>query len=158
MNVQRRSKFRPNLYHRLTPDARFTVPDVTALDDSVVPSPVSGTFSEGDHKLKKEKEREAEFEAEAKVNEEPNRPVSAPPDVPSAHPGNAAKKRFSIGSIKEWLGKRKEKAKPPCPCDKPLRKQDNVNPAADPVDDDIRITDVLEVWFAGCHGGTSSSR
>ncbi|GJE99327.1 DUF2235 domain-containing protein [Phanerochaete sordida] len=137
---ERRCKFQPNLYHRLTPDAAFTVPDVTAVPDDDAPaSAVSDiSFDDEDKRRRWEEEQRAERAAEDarhRAQEAQNTP---------AHSGR-----------RTWSWSRVLKRKTPlheaAPC-KRTAFDTTVNPRDDPSGDAIGQTDVLEVWFAGCHG------
>ena len=151
---QHRAKFRPNLYHRLTPDATKTVPDVTAISDSANPSPISETFSEAHVESESEKMR-AERARKSQETQE-DRPSSAPPEL--SNPVAEAKRQ--AGSHVSPVLRALDSVKKLIPKPKRVRRrtrrlrQDNISPEVDPADDDVAPTDVLEVWFAGCHCGT----
>lgn len=146
---ERRAKFQPNLYHRLTPDASYTVPDVTVVPDEDAPltSPVSDiSFDEED----KRRRMEADLRAEQAAEDAARRAAETQPQPPQA--AEEAPTGAGIGSWLKTLLKRTTSPKEKVLRRKKDTKFDTVSARNDPSGDNIGTTDVLEVWFAGCHG------
>ena len=158
---EHRAKFQPNLYHRLTPDASATVADSTAIqeDDPRMASPVSAKTNASFGIQSLEKELKDKIIAETTVHPIPEAteceaPGTAPAVAPSgsnALPEQPIKENAAKRFLRKLLSRKKSTL---LPGKAPLRGDNIVNPQNDPADDDIGLTDVKEVWFAGCHSGT----
>ena len=135
---ERRAKFQPNLYHRLTPDASATVADLRAVqeDDPDAPAPVT-VYAEV-QSLAEAVVGLAEAAGKAAA-EEAARVADGPPQKKKGF----FRRLFSGGHLRSCV-----------PKSSPLRGDNIVNPSQDPATGYVP-TDVKEVWFAGCHSGAS---
>lgn len=132
---QRRTKFQPSLYHRLSPNATRTVKDLEMAaeiarasgEEPTSPVSMSTDSSEGNVKGKD------------KATAQPEVKVGTPPGKISPR-----------GKGNKWRpfpqrGQRSKRGQGVNPRD--------MSAVTDPSDDYVGVTDMLEVWFCGGHGG-----
>ncbi|EKM49551.1 uncharacterized protein PHACADRAFT_265089 [Phanerochaete carnosa HHB-10118-sp] len=139
---ERRAKFQPNLYHRLTCDASATVSDLIAIQEDAQPttSPISAVASFDEENKRARMEADMRAEAEA---------AQPPPANENQTPADGKKKtRWLKGLFRKTTG---PYAKVPCLQGRRAKKHDSIRPLDDPAGDQVE-TNVLEVWFAGSHG------
>lgn len=136
--IQHRAKFRPNLYHRPVPEkasAPKTAPQQPASPIVASPtsmkSPASMTTSESTQPLQSSSVHNRQIR--------PRGRAAKFQPFPQVHPKKSLNKMFRARN-------------------KGLPKQRELTAFNDPSecsDDSVGETDVLEVWFAGCHSGRS---
>ena len=125
----------------------------------MVTSPISATssFDEEDKQKRFEDELRVEIQAEkeAEARGEAQTETQEQPGPAAENPAPKNKKRLL--SLKNFLRKKTKPGEKVIRHKRNVKKFDSVNPLDDPADDRVGMTDVLEVWFAGCHCGTSLS-
>ncbi|KAI0345858.1 hypothetical protein BDW22DRAFT_1405674 [Trametopsis cervina] len=171
---EHRAKFQPNLYHRLSPDATRTVHDLEAemgidhLNGSSSSSPSSSPVTQTEPTSPTSPTSEAHLKAQPSVTAAEasppvtNRKVGTPPG--KIHPRGKGDAWRPFPNIRRFARHGKHDRAHAEKMHMKLKKnqvlQKDLSAVTDPSDDFVGLTDVLEVWFAGCHadvGGGSTA-
>lgn len=167
--MQRRAKFRPNLYHRLSPDATRTVHDLKAemgiddlpSDDDNSPLPASPTSISA---MNPPQPLSPSSQNPSSTGKKPEKrtstqDVGTPPGY--VRPRGIGDAWRPFPNVRRWARrgshKRAKEEKEYQGRHKNRKQLRNMSAVDDPSDDFVGLTDVLEVWFAGGHGSEFSS-
>lgn len=155
--VQRRARFRPNLYHRLSPDATRTVHDLKAemgIDDPTAndsdaesaASPASATSPKSNAAINPDNK--------ASTSKSPERSHSVDVGTPAGYvnPRGKGDARRPFPNIRHFARRGSHKRAREEQMYKHTVKHTDLSAANDPSDDFVGLTDVVEVWFVGGHG------
>ncbi|KAI0801922.1 hypothetical protein BC629DRAFT_153777 [Irpex lacteus] len=163
---ERRAKFLPNLYHRLSPDATRTVHDLKAEmgiddlpsddDNSPSPSPASPTSISA---MSPPQPLSPSSQNPSSTGKKPEKRTSTqgvgtPPGY--VRPRGIGDAWRPFPNVRRWARrgshKRAKEEKEYQGRHKNRKQLRNMSAVDDPSDDFVGLTDVLEVWFAGGHG------